>query len=93
MEGYEVTTVDDAISRCNIVVTTTGEWTFPSGSWVADGVTLVGFVLRTLEYQMTNHFKDCFKDVDFRRGLNVRCTVLYCERPGGYTEKSIFADQ
>ncbi len=24
MEGYEVTTVDDAISRCNIVVTTTG---------------------------------------------------------------------
>merc|ERR1712158_329877 len=24
MEGYEVTTVDDAVSRCNIFVTTTG---------------------------------------------------------------------
>jgi S-adenosylhomocysteine hydrolase len=48
MEGYEVTTVDDAISRCNIVVTTTGESTFPSGSRVADGVTRVGFELRTL---------------------------------------------
>jgi S-adenosylhomocysteine hydrolase len=47
MEGYEVTTVDDAISRCNIVVTTTGEWTFPSGSRVPDGVIGVGFGLRS----------------------------------------------
>jgi hypothetical protein len=43
MEGYEVTTVDDAISRCNIVVTTTGEWTYASGSRVADGFIGVGF--------------------------------------------------
>ena len=52
MEGYEVTTVDDAISRCNIVVTTTGEWTLPSGSRVADGVIGVGFGLRSLKYQI-----------------------------------------
>ena len=27
MEGYEVTTIEDAVSRCNIFVTTTGNIT------------------------------------------------------------------